>query len=177
MTPFPSLFSDDPFSFPPFPSQPRSPWIGVEYNYVGKQSIPTTGLPPASPTALWAAEQEVHRDENHDRREALGEAFAESGAGVRADHHRHGRVPHLFCAEIQRSQTSRHRPGGRNAARQRHTVTRTHGDGVSRVAAGRDLAANYLDMPHRNATVGTALYSAFPGFCERFAPGSVRWTT
>jgi hypothetical protein len=27
----------------------------VEYDYVGKQSIPTTGLPPASPMALWAA--------------------------------------------------------------------------------------------------------------------------
>jgi hypothetical protein len=26
---------------------------------VGKQSIPTTGLSPASPTALWAAEQSL----------------------------------------------------------------------------------------------------------------------
>ena len=34
----------------------RSPSISVEYDYVGKQSIPTTGLSPASPTALWAAE-------------------------------------------------------------------------------------------------------------------------
>ena len=34
-----------------------SPWANVEYNYVGKQSIPMTGLSPASPTALWAAEQ------------------------------------------------------------------------------------------------------------------------
>src|SRR5208337_219190 len=33
-----------------------SPRASVEYNYVGKQSIPTTGLSPASPTALWAAE-------------------------------------------------------------------------------------------------------------------------
>ena len=33
-----------------------SPQISVEYDYVGKQSIPTTGLSPASPTALWAAE-------------------------------------------------------------------------------------------------------------------------
>jgi hypothetical protein len=32
-----------------------SPSIGVEYDYVGKQSIPTAGLSPASPTALWAA--------------------------------------------------------------------------------------------------------------------------
>ena len=31
------------------------PEANVEYDYVGKQSIPTTGLPPASPTALWAA--------------------------------------------------------------------------------------------------------------------------
>src|SRR5271157_1920316 len=30
--------------------------MSVEYDYVGKQSIPTTGLSPASPTALWAAE-------------------------------------------------------------------------------------------------------------------------
>ncbi len=36
-------------------SPTRSPSIGVEYDYVGKQSIPTTGLSPASPTALWAA--------------------------------------------------------------------------------------------------------------------------
>ena len=33
----------------------RSPQTSVEYDYVGKQSIPTTGLSPASPTALWAA--------------------------------------------------------------------------------------------------------------------------
>jgi len=33
----------------------RSPSIGVEYDYMGKQSIPTAGLSPASPTALWAA--------------------------------------------------------------------------------------------------------------------------
>jgi hypothetical protein len=33
-----------------------SPRANVEYNYVDKQSIPTTGLSPASPTALWAAE-------------------------------------------------------------------------------------------------------------------------
>ena len=33
----------------------RSPSISVEYDYVDKQSIPTAGLPPASPTALWAA--------------------------------------------------------------------------------------------------------------------------
>jgi hypothetical protein len=32
-----------------------SPRASVEYDYVGKQSIPTTGLSPASPTALWAA--------------------------------------------------------------------------------------------------------------------------
>ena len=34
-----------------------SPQANVEYNYVDKQSIPTTGRSPASPTALWAAEQ------------------------------------------------------------------------------------------------------------------------
>jgi len=34
----------------------RSPSIGVEYDYMGKQSIPTAGLSPASPTALWAAD-------------------------------------------------------------------------------------------------------------------------
>ena len=33
----------------------RSPQISVEYDYVGKQSIPTTGLSPASSAALWAA--------------------------------------------------------------------------------------------------------------------------
>ena len=33
-----------------------SPRASVEYNYVGKQSIPTTGLSPASPAALWAAD-------------------------------------------------------------------------------------------------------------------------
>ena len=32
-----------------------SPRANVEYNYVDKQSISTTGLSPASPTALWAA--------------------------------------------------------------------------------------------------------------------------
>ena len=36
-----------------------SPRTNVEYDYVGKQSIPTTGLSPASPTALWAAEQSL----------------------------------------------------------------------------------------------------------------------
>ena len=33
-----------------------SPQANVEYNYVDKQSISTTGLSPASPAALWAAE-------------------------------------------------------------------------------------------------------------------------
>ena len=32
-----------------------SPRANVEYHYVDKQSISTTGLSPASPTALWAA--------------------------------------------------------------------------------------------------------------------------
>ena len=36
-----------------------SPRANVEYDYVGKQSIPTTGLSPASPTALWAAEPDL----------------------------------------------------------------------------------------------------------------------
>jgi hypothetical protein len=40
----------------PFELAPtRSPSISVEYDYVDKQSIPTAGLSPASPTALWAA--------------------------------------------------------------------------------------------------------------------------
>ena len=39
--------------------QPSSPWISVKYDYVGKQSIPTTGLSPASPSALWAAEPDL----------------------------------------------------------------------------------------------------------------------
>ena len=39
-----------------------SPRTNVEYDYVGKQSIPTTGLSPASPTALWAAELDDHRE-------------------------------------------------------------------------------------------------------------------
>ena len=39
------------FELPPT----RSPSISVEYDYVDKQSIPTAGLSPASPTALWAA--------------------------------------------------------------------------------------------------------------------------
>src|SRR5438552_541491 len=33
----------------------RSPAHGVEYDYVGKQPIPTAGLAPASLVALWAA--------------------------------------------------------------------------------------------------------------------------
>jgi hypothetical protein len=44
-----------------------SPRTNVEYDYVGKQSIPTTGLSPASPTALWAAEQELRRYNPHSR--------------------------------------------------------------------------------------------------------------
>ena len=36
-----------------------SPRTNVEYDYVGKQSIPTAGLSPASPMALWAAKQSL----------------------------------------------------------------------------------------------------------------------
>ena len=36
-------------------SPPKSPSRGVEYNYMGTQSIPMTGLQPARHTALWAA--------------------------------------------------------------------------------------------------------------------------
>ena len=39
----------------------RSPGTNVEYDYVGKQPIPTTGLSPASQTALWAAEPGLTR--------------------------------------------------------------------------------------------------------------------
>ena len=39
----------------------RSPSISVEYDYVDKQSIPTAGLSPASPTALWAAGHRISR--------------------------------------------------------------------------------------------------------------------
>ena len=38
-----------------------SPRTNVKYDYMGKQSISTTGLSPASPTALWAAEQRKTR--------------------------------------------------------------------------------------------------------------------
>ena len=41
------------FTFELAPS--GSPREGVEYNYVGTQPIPTTGLAPVGPTALWAA--------------------------------------------------------------------------------------------------------------------------
>ena len=40
----------------------RSPSISVEYDYVDKQSIPTAGLSPASPTALWAAGHRISPD-------------------------------------------------------------------------------------------------------------------
>src|SRR5208282_1804278 len=40
----------------------RSPSISVEYDYVDKQSIPTAGLSPASPTALWAAGHRISLD-------------------------------------------------------------------------------------------------------------------
>jgi hypothetical protein len=44
-----------------------SPRANVEYDYVGKQLIPTTGLSPASPTALWAAEQSPSPRSRHGR--------------------------------------------------------------------------------------------------------------
>ena len=40
----------------------RSPSISVEYDYVDKQSIPTAGLSPASPTALSAAGHRIVPD-------------------------------------------------------------------------------------------------------------------
>ena len=54
-----------------------SPQTNVEYDYVGKQSIPTTGLSPASPTALWAAEigltpRTPNRSDPEDPRSHLG---------------------------------------------------------------------------------------------------------
>ena len=42
----------------------RSPSISVEYDYVDKQSIPTAGLSPASPTALWAAGHRISTGKN-----------------------------------------------------------------------------------------------------------------
>ena len=46
----------------------RSPSIGVEYDYVDKQSIPTAGLSPASPTALWAAGHRISRNQTSEQR-------------------------------------------------------------------------------------------------------------
>ena len=43
-------------------SPTRSPSISVEYDYVDKQSIPTAGLSPASPTALWAAGHRISHE-------------------------------------------------------------------------------------------------------------------
>ena len=62
----------------------RSPSISVEYDYVDKQSIPTAGLSPASPTALRAA---GHRNSlpsdtaNPPRKDALTLAEESSGKG------------------------------------------------------------------------------------------------
>ena len=57
----------------------RSPSISVEYDYVDKQSIPTAGLSPASPTALWAAGHRFFPRWNTARKDAPGMAW---GAGV-----------------------------------------------------------------------------------------------
>ena len=51
-----------------------SPRTNVEYDYVGKQSIPTTGLSPASPTALWAAEQSLTPRSGRSRSETKNKA-------------------------------------------------------------------------------------------------------
>src|SRR5438093_12688598 len=42
-------------TFTPELSPVGSPRAGVEYDYVGRQPVPTTGLAPASHAALWAA--------------------------------------------------------------------------------------------------------------------------
>ncbi len=60
-----------------------SPRTNVEYDYMGKQSIPTTGLSPASPTALWAAEPSLTR--RSPRGLAIVERFAAAGRGGRVE--------------------------------------------------------------------------------------------
>ena len=57
----------------------RSPSISVEYDYVDKQSIPTAGLSPASPTALWAAGHRI--SPRGFRRHNEGGLFAQSVIG------------------------------------------------------------------------------------------------
>jgi hypothetical protein len=61
-----------------------SPRTNVEYNYVDKQSIPTAGLSPASPTALWAAvpdltpsirRQAPKEGQHHGRQRRIKEVF------------------------------------------------------------------------------------------------------
>jgi DNA-binding NtrC family response regulator len=54
-------------TFTPELSPVGSPRADVEYDYVGRQPAPTTGLPPASHAALWAAHSrdlyaETHRE-------------------------------------------------------------------------------------------------------------------
>ena len=58
---WPALLSRT-FTFELVPT--RSPSISVEYDYVDKQSIPTAGLSPASPTALWAAGHRIFPGKN-----------------------------------------------------------------------------------------------------------------
>ena len=57
----------------------RSPSISVEYDYVDKQSIPTAGLSPASPTALWAAGHRISRSTGAARG---GSALGRSGSAL-----------------------------------------------------------------------------------------------
>src|SRR5208282_1653625 len=64
----------------------------VEYDYVGKQSIPTTGLSPASPTALWAADPDPdsfrpqnQRSRTQNRKQTRPQPPVERGWADKAD--------------------------------------------------------------------------------------------
>ena len=85
----------------------RSPSISVEYDYVDKQSIPTAGLSPASPTALWAAGHRISRTVRLLRRLAEPELKLERATRRRAYHLRRKEAARKSLAKTCGFQTPR----------------------------------------------------------------------
>ena len=87
----------------------RSPSISVEYDYVDKQSIPTAGLSPASPTALWAA---GHRNSLE---HALTPEFRSRNSAQRHDGLQDTGIPSKRCSDTGIPLTPEFRKDSRRA--------------------------------------------------------------
>src|SRR5271157_6015527 len=143
-----------------------SPQANVEYDYVGKQSTPTTGLSPASPTALWAAELGLTPcppDRDHQGRRREPQPRQACRGEIRRCHASPARRPAASRGHLQLAQQLWAR---RDRAPSRRSTARRPASGCGRWSTNR--SARRCSTPRRSAaSPRTPSATSASGRCRR----------